>query len=824
MQLCRHATRWCLLGTVAAIPQESVLDNKSRNVAQDVNDRLYLNASVNTYESSHTSTDAYIDDLQVFSNRATYIPSTKTGCETSCTVYAPKISVVSWVPEDKIIYTANVTVGIITTLVFLCDNTVVATRTQTEYHWNAAPAGMYPPYSTTNDHGNALAIAPFTDTSVTSVVELVYPNSHIAYGNQFSWEGVIDMSLYDGNPGVCATATSELSTTHLESHRPFSRDDYLQPTATRTNGSDTSGRGYQPLWVLLDSQPPESFFTHLRIVFYSLMQEIHTYGAWLGCDITASVSPTPSMFREPRYLFEHRTMSVGLNVPAARNNMTPAGIWRNNTGSGALCMDFTPLLAGLCEKPEIATTSGECVRTSTIWDDTLPTHLSYTNFEGDRSGFFTRSSFTPQSATGFETAYNTEDTVTIFIIPTQDWNLDGYGGIITAPEALMTPTNRNPDASEAAAIAEYFQGRADERVGSWSRPQKTQPPSETKGLELIKSESVSRYFREPPGGDSYPVSITKAASTIFGPQTLSGTDEAVGLYAIGSALNRIFFQKTTKSWLHAEISLIGADHDRPQTVPLIAMNIVTPAFRAEQAVHATADGLAGATPTTSWEHLYIQVSTTINNVPTAVGGYILSMTSTVMAGQQIAVDGQATQLPVPDLLPLFISTMDSGVPTSTIGYIVSGRSVATVGQTVVLDGSPIVLVTPDTVFVEFSATGTNGISKKTSAYIISGLLTASIGQRVTLNGTPTVLAAPDLVPTYITTTAASDTERSGLAYIVTGSMTATIGQTVTVEGRTTVLTEPTNQPGVAEGGTRRNRGTCFNVVLLGIGAAFAAWL
>jgi hypothetical protein len=816
MRVYSCLSRWLLLGTVAAIPQDTGFDNETGNDAQDDYAPSYPHAPVSTYESSRSSENAYIDEIRVISRRAAETTTaTRTTCSGACTVYAPRISVVSWVPEDKIIYTANVTVGIITTLIFLCNDIMVATRAQTEYHWGAAPAGMYPPYCTTNDRGNAVAIAAFTDAAITSVVELVYPNSHIAYDSHFSWQGVIDVSLYDDNPGVCATATSELSTTHLGSHGPFSRIDYLQPTATRANRSDSSGRGYQPLWVSLDSQPPESFFTHLRIVFYSLMQDIHTYGAWLGCNITASVSPTPSLFREPRYLFEHRTMSIDLDIPGTRNNNTSEGIWRNSTGSGALCVAFMQQFAGLCERPEIPSSSDECVHTITIWNDTTPTGLSFSNTEDDRYGSYSRiTRFTPQSATGFETAYSTGDTAIPFLYAESDWSVDGKGGVVTTPEPPVTPAYRNPDASEAAVISAFLKSRTEElRVGLW-KPQRTQPATKSvQGLELTNSEAVSKYFREPlvyhaqPSGDGAKPSDRR---------------KAAGLNAIGSAFNRIFFQETSTNRPLSGNPIVGANRVGLQTAATTVFKENVPTSITDQAEQAAADVLADTTPTTSRGYLYIQVPTTINDIPTAVGGYILPMTSTVMAGQQITVNGQATQLSVPDLLPIFLSTTVSNVPTSTVAYIVSGHSIGKIGQTVTLNDEPTVLATPDAVFVLLPTTGINGIST-TPAYIISGFWTASIGQRVNLNGTPTILTAPDVVPVYVTTMTGG-VEESGLAYIITGSMTATVGQTITTEGSTTVLAEPTSQLGVVEGGTRRNRVICCNAVLVGIGAAFVVWL
>lgn len=330
---------WLLLKATQATPQDSELEAEAGSDVQIVTEP--------PYPTTETS------------NIALFASPT---CEASCTVYVPQISILSWVPEEKIIYTADVTVGIITTLVLLCNDVMVATRMQTDYHWDAAPAGMYPPYLTTNARGNAVAIAAFTDAIITSVVELVYPNSHIAYDTQLSWEGIMPLSLprnRGDSPAVCVTATSELSTTSLHTYVPFPRGSYLEPTAARSNGSYSSGRGFRPLWVPLDSQPPDSFFHH----FVNSDQTLLRAGLFWDCHITALVSPTPSVFFEPNYAFDHKTLSIDLDASGMGSKNTSPGKWRNSTGSGILCVDYTEQFAGLCEKPEVHASPSECVIT-----------------------------------------------------------------------------------------------------------------------------------------------------------------------------------------------------------------------------------------------------------------------------------------------------------------------------------------------------------------------------------------------------------------------------------------------------------------------------
>ncbi|KAJ4408132.1 hypothetical protein N0V91_003480 [Didymella pomorum] len=652
--------------------------------------------------------------------------TTKSWCEASCTLYAPRMSVVSWIPEEQIINLANVTVGIITTLVFLCNDITVATRLQTEYYWDSAPAGMYPPHLTTNDHGNAVAVVPFTDAAITSVVELVYPNSHIAYDTIVSWQGIVQ-DHNDLGDLVCVTATDEPSTIHLTSFDPISRNYYPEPTVARRNRSNVSlGQGFRPLWVPLDFQPPVS------IIEQPIYIQHFPWGI-TECQKTAVLDPRTSVFHKPRYGFDYKTLSIDLDA----------------------------------------------------------------------------------SVNGFETVDSTESTVAPFLYAEPDWIVDGKGGIVTTPGPQITPIYRNPDASEAAAIFAFLRSHTEElRVGSL-KPQRTQPPTKSvEGLAPINSEAVTKYFKEPLGYPAQPPGNGEPSSD---------RPKGAGLNAVGSAFNRIFFKGTSTDRPHSEIPTVGADSIGSQKAATTVFSKDAPTLLAAQAVHAAADVPAGVTPTTARDYLYIQVSTTIDGVITAVGGYVLPITSTVMAGQQITVKSQAMQLPVLALLPAFLSTTINGFPISTINYIVSGRSIATIGQLITVNGIPTVLATPDAVFVRLPTTGIDGISTTIPAYILNGSLTASIGQRVTLSGTPTVLAAPDMVPTYITITT-SGVEELGLAYIVTGSMTATVGQIVTVEGSTTVLAEPTGHPSVVEGGAHRNRRICCNAVPLGIGVAFVLWV
>jgi hypothetical protein len=822
------------------MPQDHDLDVKASIPIQNKDISSHPDEPMYTNEPPLSSEFLYTDELLVSEVRATEsIAPSRTTCATSCIVHAPKISVVSWVPEDKIIYTADITVGIVTTLVILCNDVVVATRTQTEYHWDAAPAGMYPPYSTTNDFGNAVAIAAFTDAATTSIVEMVYPNSHIAYDSQFSWEGVIDISHYDDNPGVCVTATSELSTTYLESHGPFSRNKYLEPTATRANGSDISGRGYQPLWVALDSQPPESFFSDLRIVFYGLMQDIHTYGAWLGCNITASVSPTQSVFREARYSFDHRTMSIDLDVSGVARNGTSSGLWRNDTRSGTLCMDHVQQFAGLCEMPEVRATPDQCV--VTVWNDSVSTGKSYipltgelhfeqtqtgwdtaqggvpnfmysatdwdrpgatirfTNSEGDRSGFFMR------STTGFETVNNLEETTAAFMYAKSDWITDGVGGVLTISESQNTQP--------------YIKGGTEERVGSWSRPQRTQPPtSPGTGLEPIESQAINKYFKAHPEFLAQPNANAKPSGAAKVIPISSDTNKAYRLDALGSVINRIFYHSTPATHMYIGAPVLDADRDESKHPAPTSIERHPLSIAAEQLVNTVEKGSPSLTVTTTQEFPYIQIPTIVDTVPTIVAGYMLPVTSTVMADQQVVINGKTTMLTPPALLPTYLSTTFNGIPTSNLGYIVSGWSTATIGQTVTFNGRPTVLAVPDAVFTKVP-TVINGFSTAIPAYIISGSYTAGIGHNVTLGGTPTMLALPDLVPTYIATTV-SGVVKSGLAYIITGSMTATAGQTLPVEGGTTVLAEPTSQSGAVESGAQGQWGVFWSATLLWSGVFF----
>lgn len=732
--------------------------------------------------------------------------TTKSWCEASCTLYAPRMSVVSWIPEEQIINLANVTVGIITTLVFLCNDITVATRLQTEYYWDSAPAGMYPPHLTTNDRGNAVAVVPFTDAAITSVVELVYPNSHIAYDTIVSWQGIVQ-DHNDLGDLVCVTATDEPSTIHLTSFDPISRNYYPEPTAARRNRSNVSlGQGFRPLWVPLDFQPPVS------IIEQPIYIQHFPWGI-TECQKTAVLDPRTSVFYKPRYGFDYKTLSIDLDASGMVDGNSSAARWRNSTGSGALCVDFAQQFARLCERPEIPSSSDECVHTITIWNDTIPTSSSITYGDADRFGPSYR--YTPQSVNGFETVDSTESTVAPFLYAEPDWIVDGKGGIVTTPGPQITPIYRNPDASEAAAIFAFLRSHTEElRVGSL-KPQRTQPPTKSvEGLAPINSEAVTKYFKEPLGYPAQPPGNGEPSSD---------RPKGAGLNAVGSAFNRIFFKGTSTDRPHSEIPTVGADSIGSQKAATTVFSKDAPTLLAAQAVHAAADVPAGVTPTTARDYLYIQVSTTIDGVITAVGGYVLPITPTVMAGQQITVKSQAMQLPVLALLPAFLSTTINGFPISTINYIVSGRSIATIGQLITVNGIPTVLATPDAVFVRLSTTGIDGMSTTIPAYILNGSLTASIGQRVTLSGTPTVLAAPDMVPTYITITT-SGVEELGLAYIVTGSMTATVGQIVTVEGSTTVLAEPTGHPSVVEGGAHRNRRICCNAVPLGIGVAFVLWV
>ncbi|KAF3044782.1 hypothetical protein E8E12_010593 [Didymella heteroderae] len=785
------------------VEQDAVNEDSTEENPIDGND--IANKTLNE-DTSGSASDQDDPELNTIDTTTVDDPT----CDPSCILYAPKISVVSWVPDKQIIYTANVTVGIITTLVFLCDDIMVATRLQTEYHWDSAPAGMYPPYLTTNARGNAVAIVPFTDASVTSVVELVYPNSHIAYDTFVSWQGIVQDFDSLGVP-VCLTATPEPSTVHLTSNIPIPRSYYPEPTATRGNRSNTSGQGFHPLWVSLDFQPPVAMIEHpIYIQHFPI--------GITGCHKTAILDSNRPIFYEPRYIFDYKTLSIDLGASGMGSRNGSAARWHNSSQSEALCVGYTEKFAGLCERPEIPLSSDKCAHKITIWDDTGTTDISFANSGGDRTAGLA----IPKSATGFETAYNVEESVTPFFLPTPDWIVDGKGGIVTSSRPPATQAYRNPDAAEAAAIANYFKGRTDERVGSWSRPQHTQPPTKpAPGLMPIESKAVSQYFREPLGYHAHPLAGESPTVAVGDEAQPSSRVKSAGLDAIGSAFNRIFFQGKSTARTYQEAPIVYASRIGIQIAPATAIIDDVPNRKADQDVNAAAKVLASATPTTPRQFLYIQISATMNDIATAVGGYILPMTSTVLAGQKITVDGQVTQLPAPELLPIYLATTISGILTSTVGYIVSGRSTATVGETIALNGGLTVLATPDAVFTQLT-TLANDISAVTPAYIISGTI-ASIGQRATLNGTPMVLAAPNAVPTYITTTT-NGVEESGLAYIITGSMTATIGQTVVIEGSTTVLVETTSQPGVVEGGARRTQGPSCNAVFIGIGAALAVWL
>lgn len=461
--------------------------------------------------------------------------TTNTLCEASCTLYAPRISVVSWIPEEQVVDTVNVTVGIITTFVFLCNDITVATRLHTEYHWDSAPAGKYPPHLTTNGRDNAVAVVPFTDAAITSVVELVYPNSHIAYDTIVSWQGIVK-DYDDLGELLCVTVTDEPSTVHLTSYVPIPRSSYPEPTASRRNRLNISlGQSFRPQWVPLDSQPPDS-------IIEQPIYEGDFPIAITNCQKAAILDLRPSVFYGPRYIFDYKTLWIELDATGMGNTRTSSGRWRNSTGSGAICMGFAQQFAELCERPEIPSSSDECVHTITIWNDTIPTVPSITYGDADRFG--PPYQYTPQSATGFETVYNTESIVTPFLYAGSDWIVDGKGGIVTPPGLQAIPVYRNPDASEAAAILDFLKSHTEElRVGSW-KPEQTQPPTRgAEGLKPINAEAVSKYFKEPlehpaqPSGDG-----TKP----------SDRHKAPGLEAIGSAFNSIFVQGTPTNCPHSE--------------------------------------------------------------------------------------------------------------------------------------------------------------------------------------------------------------------------------------------------------------------------------
>lgn len=622
--------------------------------------------------------------------------------DVQCTVHYPKVSMISWVPEEQIVYTENVTVGIISTLVLLHNASVVATKTHTDYNMAIASDGELPPRLETDVEGTAIAAVALRTAGSTTILKLRYPNAYIDYGTEYSWEGILETTNHHSS-SYWATATARPSTVTISEHTTIPRSWYPEPTQDRTTTLDPEGRRLQPLWVSLDvvgdiaSIMDRNFYNNGAMAFDR-------------CNRTTPTGiPATSTFHTTRFTFSHTTILIPVNASSdIRQNETKTGPpYNNRTEANATMYEGHWFEGDPMTTIEIGSLSFNQVRNGST-------------FTGDRTGMYQR------TAKGWERTTGGPDEDMPF--PGQfpsDWELP-----IVPSEPQTTRSYREPDPSEAQVIANYFSSRLGSKtqvnleqtngvLNHAPTPAKTRlasPPQQDPALDElatdrghIDADAVSNYLSEHSHTPPKPISDERLHIAPLGGYKSPHT--VVDIHAIHETL----VPTTAAVYVVLGSSLASAGPE------------VT--LKAKPAVLSIPDLL----PT--------YVSTTINGVPTSMLAYIVRGQSTATVGQTITLDERPTVLGFPPAVFAQVTTILHGKATDVPVFVIDGSSMASIGQKVTLDETPTVLATPDlmpTLVLEI----VDGTARSSIAFMVSGSSIATIGQIVTMDGKVTVLSEP----------------------------------------------------------------------------------
>ncbi|KAF3005900.1 hypothetical protein E8E13_009513 [Curvularia kusanoi] len=306
----------------------------------------------------------------------------ETICTARCTLYYPEISAISWVPKEQIVYTTEITVGVISTLVFLHNRSTVAVKTQTEYDWAAAPENRFPPQLATDLATTAVAIVALTNVDSTTVLQMQYPSIYIDYGTEYSWEGTLRFYGESNGYGtsICASATAGPSTVSISKHTKIQYGQYGQydaPTeAAMTNGTLHSP-SLQPLWVPLDVEEDIVKVIDYGIIGYD----------FANCERPTRTSSTGSTYSTAKFLFEHVTAMIPVDKATIIRPSTPA--WQNATNAVPPYTNDTQRKAAEFETPRPRWFENDCMLTL---GSGLSRHrdASGSTSGGDRTGYFQR--------------------------------------------------------------------------------------------------------------------------------------------------------------------------------------------------------------------------------------------------------------------------------------------------------------------------------------------------------------------------------------------------------------------------------------------------
>lgn len=625
--------------------------------------------------------------------------------DNQCTFYYPKVSMISWVPEEQIVHTSDVTVGIISTLVFLYNASIIAVETQTDYNEATALHSTTPPRLTADMNGTTVAVAAFENADPATVLQLEYPNVYIDYGMEYSWEGVLE-TIANNSSVYWASATAGPSTVLITDHSAIPRSWYPEPTQTDSIALDHYGRPLQPIWVSVDVVGDMASMMDRR---FNNVGE----GAFDQCNRTTIPSglATPT-FYTTRPVFDQVTAMIPMTVAAI-----VTGIQQNTTRTGP--------------------PYGNGTRTEALVFETANLTITLT---GDRSGMFQRSTKGWEQTTG-----GTDEDVQPFTMILTDWELPS-----APPEPQVTPNYRKPDASEAEVIANYLNSLSvlidhDQTVDRTpsipvitnqpSPPQRTPPPDEV-GVDQgpIDGDAIAHYFAEHSGAPSDPESGgdlriapiwgIKNAHTVADVQAMQVIPDAEPTLTASTARDLLLTSVLTTS----------------NGIPTTALVYIIPDLSIVPAgQELTLNGRT--TPLSIPDLLPTHIPTIIDGVFTSTLAYIVRGHSIATIGQTITLDGQSTVLDLPSVVFAQIATSVNGRATDVPLFIVEGSSTASIGQEIILGGTPTVLAAPDPIPTLVLDT-IDGLAKPSLAFVVGESLIATIGQTLTWNGEVTVLSEP----------------------------------------------------------------------------------
>lgn len=176
---------------------------------------------------------------------------TDSTCAAVCSVWYPELIAMKWVPEVQVVYTTEVTVGTVSTIIMTSSNATVSSWTRTVY--GAVPS-EYSLYSqTTASDGTRVVEVGLTISDRYTSTRFSYPTPWLEYLSEYVWEGILPTSDRGPSP-ACATATDPAHV--ILSNHP----EYPQPKEVSPDKEDPQGRHYVPLWVPVDDVPDKAWF------------------------------------------------------------------------------------------------------------------------------------------------------------------------------------------------------------------------------------------------------------------------------------------------------------------------------------------------------------------------------------------------------------------------------------------------------------------------------------------------------------------------------------------------------------------------------------